>query len=441
MGVAPDGIVTMVWFARTNVGVQVRASSRPRGGAWAPPVGVSGSDATGYDPRLDVAVDGAGTATSVWRDYENDVILASSRSAGGAWTTPVPLSTGPLAGYPPRVAAAADGHVWAVWVEDQGGTIGTRVARRNPGGAWSPPVDLTTAAGGTAGPTALAASVDGDFVLVGIRANGSQRVVVSARTVDASRWSQLTDISTGDVLAGGPDAAVDAAGNAVAAWIAGAQDSPRWVQAAGLDAAGPVLGGFSAPATGMVGTAATFSAVARDVWSPIVAFAWTFGDGEAASGASVAHAYETEGRYTVSLTITDGVGNITTRSGDIDVKPPKIAAPRITRFDLTRPSIRLTARTAPKRTKLQIGVTAQATVKVLFESMHKHRIKSGKRYHRVVMRRSLPAGRSSISVKARVGGEALFADTYVLTGRATNSAGTSPKRRTRLHVVDPRHSW
>ena len=135
------------------------------------------------------------------------------------------------------------------------------------------------------------------------RASGSHSVIVSARTLGGAQWRQLGDIPVAGALGGGLDADVDPSGNVVMAWIVGAQDAPRWVQAAGLDAAGPVLRRFEAPATGMAGTPSTFSALAHDVWSPIASYEWTFGDGGTASGASVAHTYAAERRYTAWLTV------------------------------------------------------------------------------------------------------------------------------------------
>lgn len=441
MAVARDGVVTMVWLAPTDGGNQLRAASRPRGGTWTPPVDIGDLGATRDDSRPDIAVDGAGTATSVWRDHEEGVVLTSSRTAGGAWTTPAPLSTGPLplSLYPPHVAAAADGQVWAVWSEDEGETIVTRAAGRNAGGEWSAPVDLATALDGATGPAALAASSEGHFVFVGGRSSGSHSVIVSARTIGGSRWGPAAEIPVADRLAGGPDVATDAAGNAVAAWFVGAPDGPHTVQAAALDAAGPILDRFEAPATGTAGKPSTFSALAHDVWSPIASYAWTFGDGGTASGASVAHTYQAEGRYTASLTVTDGVGNVTTRSTRVEVQRPLLLAPRITRFDLSRHSIRALGRAVPRRTELKVRLTTGATVKVVFKSKHKHRSGGVRHHHRVVMKRRLPPGRSSIIIKARVGGRELREDTYVLTGTARNSHGTSPKVRARLHVVRPRH--
>lgn len=43
----------------------------------------------------------------------------------------------------------------------------------------------------------------------------------------------------------------------------------------------------------------------------ITSYAWDFGDGDGASGASVAHMYASPGQYPVRLTVTDADGNST----------------------------------------------------------------------------------------------------------------------------------
>jgi PKD repeat protein len=40
----------------------------------------------------------------------------------------------------------------------------------------------------------------------------------------------------------------------------------------------------------------------------IVSYAWSFGDGATATGATTSHTYGAAGNYTVTLTVTDDVG-------------------------------------------------------------------------------------------------------------------------------------
>lgn len=51
-------------------------------------------------------------------------------------------------------------------------------------------------------------------------------------------------------------------------------------------------------------------------------FSWDFGDQSSASGAAVKHAFQSNGNYTVSVTVTDPLGQRNTASTQVSVLPP-----------------------------------------------------------------------------------------------------------------------
>jgi hypothetical protein len=63
----------------------------------------------------------------------------------------------------------------------------------------------------------------------------------------------------------------------------------------------------------------TFSEGASDGWSTVGVPSWTFGDGAAGTGASVAHTYAAAGTYTVHVSVTDGSGNTAGRDATVTV--------------------------------------------------------------------------------------------------------------------------
>jgi PKD repeat protein len=63
------------------------------------------------------------------------------------------------------------------------------------------------------------------------------------------------------------------------------------------------------PPSPLVGENVTFNATADG--SPVIVFAWAFGDGATDSGATVVHAYAAEGSYDVVVTATNGCGEET----------------------------------------------------------------------------------------------------------------------------------
>ncbi|GAB7012761.1 hypothetical protein JCM18549_10320 [Halolamina salina] len=60
------------------------------------------------------------------------------------------------------------------------------------------------------------------------------------------------------------------------------------------------------------GTSVTFDGDGSTDLTGIEQYSWEFGDGTTATGRSVTHVYDEPGTYTVTLTVTDGVGNIAT---------------------------------------------------------------------------------------------------------------------------------
>ena len=66
---------------------------------------------------------------------------------------------------------------------------------------------------------------------------------------------------------------------------------------------------FSIPAKIAARSVATFTGRGRDPTGSIVAFDWTFGDGQTAHGRVVQHAFARQNSYQVSLRITDSAGN------------------------------------------------------------------------------------------------------------------------------------
>lgn len=69
--------------------------------------------------------------------------------------------------------------------------------------------------------------------------------------------------------------------------------------------------------------ACTFDATASsDADGTIQSYAWTFGDGASATGATAAHTYGDDGDYTVSLTVTDDDGGTDTSSQSVNVTAP-----------------------------------------------------------------------------------------------------------------------
>jgi len=65
----------------------------------------------------------------------------------------------------------------------------------------------------------------------------------------------------------------------------------------------------------------SFTSTASSPNGAIQSYAWTFGDGQIGTGASVAHTYSSTGSFTAGLTVTDTAGKTATASTNITVSP------------------------------------------------------------------------------------------------------------------------
>ncbi|HEY3447173.1 MAG TPA: PKD domain-containing protein [Myxococcales bacterium] len=86
------------------------------------------------------------------------------------------------------------------------------------------------------------------------------------------------------------------------------------------------------PSKGRMGDALTFDGSTSSGASPIVSYAWTFGDGGTASGASATHFFAANGQYSVQLTVEDASGlsgsaSLTVTIGDDVGNRPPVAVP------------------------------------------------------------------------------------------------------------------
>jgi PKD repeat protein len=75
------------------------------------------------------------------------------------------------------------------------------------------------------------------------------------------------------------------------------------------------------PYSGVVKTAVAFTAKASDPDGDEVQFHWSFGDGSAGSGSHPTHAYSSPGTYVVTLLVSDGNGDVTSKSTDVVIAP------------------------------------------------------------------------------------------------------------------------
>ena len=85
----------------------------------------------------------------------------------------------------------------------------------------------------------------------------------------------------------------------------------------------------AAPATGRPGEQLAFTVSATDPQSSAISYAWTFGDGTSATGASASHAYASEGTFQLQATATNAYGKSATSSTAIQVTAAPPSTPTL----------------------------------------------------------------------------------------------------------------
>ena len=314
------GNATVVWTQAGPAGTTVQVATRPAGGAFSAAVDLSppGNASSGQ-----VAANGAGEAVAVWTHADaasNTIVQASTRPPGGEFSAPAGLSVAGQNAIDPHVAIDAAGDALAIWSRFDGSTRVVQSATRPAGAAFGAPADLSLAGAEARDPT-VSANTAGDLVAAWQRSDGSNTIVQAAVRRAGAGFGATIDLSAAGRDAVAPQLGIDADGDAIALWQR-SDGSHAIVQAAGYDGAGPQLRGLNVPATAIRDAAATYSLSPLDVWSPVTSTQWSFGDGTSATGASVSHVFAAAGDHAVTVTATDALGNATSALRVVVVSAP-----------------------------------------------------------------------------------------------------------------------
>ncbi|HEX6165048.1 MAG TPA: PKD domain-containing protein, partial [Vicinamibacterales bacterium] len=93
-----------------------------------------------------------------------------------------------------------------------------------------------------------------------------------------------------------------------------------------LDGGTPPTAAFTVPAGAViVGAPVTFTSTSTDPDSPVLAHAWTFGDGGSSNAVNPTHTFAAAGTFTVTLTVTDPQLFTSTVSHQVTVTHPPVA--------------------------------------------------------------------------------------------------------------------
>lgn len=222
VAVDPQGDAVASWMqCAAGSGCVVQVATRPAGGAWSAPATLSSPGVPASEPA--VAIDAKGDAIVAWKQYVGaDEIEASTHAAGAVGWDPAETLSNPLReSTTPQVAIDPTGQAVVVFTGDD--AVGTSriqaTAEQGFGGLWGAPIMLSAAGQNAEEPT-LAVDAAGEAIAAWSRLNGSEHIVQEAARSTNGVWS--TPINLSIVIQDGsqPRVAVDAAGDAAITWIA-----------------------------------------------------------------------------------------------------------------------------------------------------------------------------------------------------------------------------
>lgn len=457
-----EGEATAVWEEKEGVRY-IAAASAAVGGKWSkrtlvsPPVNTN---------EARVAVNQRGDVVVAWeRLVSEEQVEVATRAAGSAkWSKPVAL-TEPESGKgePAKQQVAIDGQGDAVAVWSRLTTTGHDFVEASLGkvstGTWQPASTLS--APGTLveeGPAVAVDGTGGALVTWEQPTGGVEVVEGAAGSLPSGAWQTAKPLSDASTNANEPAVAMDEQGNGVAAWHRLDSKGFYIAEAAGYDAAGPLLSSLAVPASGTVGQSLAFSVSPLDVWSALGATSWSFGDGASAAGTAVAHSYGAPGTYTVTVTGADVLGNSTSTHAQVSIAAastppsPVAVAPRLTgahlsrsRFRVGRSSTAISAAKVPQGTSFLFSLTEAAKLQIAF-TRPAPGLRSGrrclapsarlKRQHAKRCTRTLTvgtltrakekAGAGAVAFSGRLGSRALAPGAYraILTASANGLSST-----------------
>jgi hypothetical protein len=217
VAIGPNDEVVAAWSRQgANNHMQVETASLPSfGDDWDAAEELTDDSSRFVVPQAAIGPDG--TAIVAWEKNSEHIVEASTRLPGGIWGEAKDLSDAATEeARQPMVKFDAAGDALAVWADHAAGKDGIVSDYLPAGGSWQGPVDATVPTTSVDAPS-FAFDEAGDATLLYQSFDGTTyRVEALELTHGAGTWSSPTVLSSAG--AGAPQVAVDAAGDAIAAW-------------------------------------------------------------------------------------------------------------------------------------------------------------------------------------------------------------------------------
>lgn len=225
------GLAIAVWTRNNGSNSIVQSSTSQSGGAWSTPVDLSELGQDAYRPQ--VRVDSTGLATAIWmRSNGTNFILQSSKSmSGGAWSTPVNISTAGENADGFELVIDSSRLATVLWYRWGDSNYIIQSSKSQSGGAWSTPANLFAVGATVYNPQVrLAVDSAGWVTAVWTRFDGTYFILQSSRSKKGGAWSTPVDITTPGSSVFNHQMTVDSTGLATAVWRRYSLDTNDFVQ-------------------------------------------------------------------------------------------------------------------------------------------------------------------------------------------------------------------
>jgi hypothetical protein len=227
IAVDASGEAVALWEHVTLRGPAIESASRPPGGAWSAPVTLTKPGTSKGIPGI--AANASGEAVAVWEHSTRRgvVIESASRPAGGTWSAPSVLSLRVQNSFRPRIAIDGAGEAIVLWERPADKNSIIESASRPPGGVWSAPTVLSEkekAAGVSPAnqEPQIAVNASGEAVAAWKQTDGGDSFVIESASRPAGGvWSTPTVLSPEGRIGSSvviSRVLIAAAGEAVAVW-------------------------------------------------------------------------------------------------------------------------------------------------------------------------------------------------------------------------------
>ncbi len=144
------------------------------------------------------------------------LVLPAAAQATPIFLSGINISDPGRDGFEPEVVVAPSGTVIAVWTRSDGTNFRIQSASRTPTGSWSVPQTVSDPGVSASGPS-LAVDASGNAVAAWTQSNGELRITAAYRPAGGSFGAPI-GVSEVGADATAPDVSMDSAGNALVGW-------------------------------------------------------------------------------------------------------------------------------------------------------------------------------------------------------------------------------